>query len=189
MCGDSNDLYKWSTIRQSMRIINETTKTAPDACTSCGGALFALPSSTTRVRVAPYIYYQCQVCQDVFPTKERRDMRLVWLFDRLFDILGGAVCRCDNPDCVHGDGPCTVSDRRCLQADHIGGEGYSHRFGDDKNRRKAYEFYVAHPDLARAELRVLCANCNWIKRAREEECSPRAKRKARNSARQSKALQ
>lgn len=40
------------------------------------------------------------------------------------------------------------------------------RFG---NRFMMLKYYVNHRDEARAKLQILCANCNWIKRAENKE--------------------
>lgn len=62
--------------------------------------------------------------------------------ERLFSILGA---RCS----------CGITDKRCLQFDHIDGGGNI----DTKTRR----FYANNPEIAKATLQTLCANCNWLK--------------------------
>lgn len=32
-----------------------------------------------------------------------------------------------------------------------------------------YKYYIAHPEEARKELEITCANCNWIKRFKDNE--------------------
>jgi len=167
-----------------LAIIHKWSKTAPEKCITCEGKIVAMPPSTEKVRIARYIIYRCQECGDVFPTRERDDTRLKTVRNKLFDVLGGAKCVCSDPSCYHENRICCISDQRCLQFDHVGGEGYAHRFGKNYQKygsRKFCEFYVKNEGLARKELRVLCANCNWIKRAKEKECSPNMKKKARSS--------
>jgi RNase P subunit RPR2 len=162
--------------------IHNWSKIAPDFCVSCAGTLVRLPSSKERVRISPFVWYQCQECKDVYPTRERDDSRLRTARNKVFDILGGTRCVCRDPSCWHSRRPCGISDARCLQFDHIGGEGYAHRFGKNYHQqptRKFYEFYVENEELATNELRVLCANCNFIKRVKEKECSKSMKIKAR----------
>ncbi len=85
--------------------------------------------------------------------------------DALIDALGGK-CSCHGDDCWH-TGECTVSDRRCLQIDHINGDGVA-----DRGRLKTVgvvNYYFNHLAEARDKIQVLCANCNWVKRHRNHE--------------------
>ena len=73
--------------------------------------------------------------------------------------LGG---RCANPACqwLNADGSRGCTDRRCLQIDHIDGGGIreSQKIGTHGIYRKIWKGQTAGYQL-------LCANCNWIKRA------------------------
>lgn len=73
--------------------------------------------------------------------------------DKVFDVLGRV--------CVH----CGFSDARALQIDHINGGG-NHQA---RNRKGGlllfYKSILADP----SGYQVLCANCNWIKRAENDE--------------------
>jgi len=86
---------------------------------------------------------------------------------RLMELLGGRFCK-----------KCSFSDERALQFDHIHGDGYrEERKGKkgyhDTISRSFYMKYLTNPELARRTLQVLCANCNWIKRAENREHSHR----------------
>ncbi len=78
---------------------------------------------------------------------------------KAYEKLGGAFC-------VGYDGPCKweVTDIRCLQIDHVHGDG-----AEDRKNIHAGERLYAHivDDLtqeeARSKYQVLCANCNAIK--------------------------
>jgi len=83
------------------------------------------------------------------------------LREKMFELLGK---KCSNPHCLI-IGMCV--DMRCLQIDHVNGNG-------SKEQKKMglhgmYRYYVNHPDLAKQKLQVLCANCNWIKRFERNE--------------------
>lgn len=68
--------------------------------------------------------------------------------EKVYARLGGALCR-----------KCGFSDRRALQFDHRNGGGHRHRRA--MARVRFYRYILAHPN----KFQVLCANCNWIKRA------------------------
>ncbi len=75
------------------------------------------------------------------------------LRQKLFVVLGGPICiKCG-----------FKADSRALHFDHIRDDG-----GDDRRIHYSqygyYVFYVRNPDIARANLQVLCANCNEIKK-------------------------
>jgi hypothetical protein len=76
---------------------------------------------------------------------------------KLFAILGGAKCAV-----------CGFLDVRALQIDHIKGKGLqdARRFS---SRDSLSSYYLNHPEEAKEKLQVLCANCNWIKRAVKNE--------------------
>lgn len=74
----------------------------------------------------------------------------------LFAILGKQCIRCG------------FADIRALQVDHVeGGGNAEHRHL--KSARTMYQFCIDNPDLARKRLQILCANCNWIKKAERNE--------------------
>lgn len=64
---------------------------------------------------------------------------------------------------------CGFSDSRALQIDHINGNGKK----DLKERKSQFSYIKSLADMPDAELysryQLLCANCNWIKRAENEE--------------------
>lgn len=75
----------------------------------------------------------------------------------LMQLLGGAKCI-----------KCGFSDIRALQFDHINGKGnlFREKIGGYTH---SVIFYSKNPDIAKHELQVLCANCNWIKRYENNE--------------------
>lgn len=64
--------------------------------------------------------------------------------------------------CVH----CGFDDKRALQIDHINGGGIK----EYKNRSQ-HGYYREIIRGERGDLQLLCANCNWIKRANNKEHS------------------
>lgn len=76
----------------------------------------------------------------------------------LFDLLGR---KCSNQNCLVPNG-CT--DIRCLQFDHIYNDGEKDRI-KFKAQMTMLRFYYNNPNLAKERLQILCANCNWIKKA------------------------
>lgn len=77
--------------------------------------------------------------------------------NKIFEILGGKKCV-----------RCGFSDERALQFDHINGDGRLER--RQKGGLDYYLFYYAeHPEIVVSKFQVLCANCNWIKRAENKE--------------------
>lgn len=80
--------------------------------------------------------------------------------------LGGR-CSCTGEDCWH-EGPCQVTDIRCLQLDHINGGG-NKEIKLLGGTPAMVDKYYNNPDLAKRRVQVLCANCNWTKRCRRDE--------------------
>ena len=73
-------------------------------------------------------------------------------------LLGGKCCNPFNRN--HGD---FLDDPRCLQVDHVNGNGY-------EERHQFSSFYSYQKNILRKikagskDYQLLCANCNWIKR-------------------------
>lgn len=80
---------------------------------------------------------------------------------KLIEILGG---KCSNPKCLVSNG---CEDIRCLQIDHIHGGGTNQL--RTHGSYSVMKYYLNHLNEARADLQILCANCNWIKRAELNE--------------------
>ena len=76
---------------------------------------------------------------------------------KVIELLGGK--------CLH----CGFTDVRALQLDHINGGGSKVR--DGKNHNNMITKYLKDIELAKEEVQVLCANCNWIKRYENRECN------------------
>ncbi len=156
-------------------------------CKSCG-RYFTLPVERYRYRPVP----QCRTCgallndanwapslkgNDRYVCKNcyrpyQREMQKVYLVTmrrRLLALLGD-VCVCGEIDCWHTS-KCTVADFRALQIDHINGGGRrdSAKKSAGGRSREMYLYYLKHPDEAKQELQVLCANCNWVKVVRNNE--------------------
>ena len=74
------------------------------------------------------------------------------------EALGGICVRCG------------FSDKRALQVDHINGGGHQEvmRFG---SYYLMIGYYLQHLDEAKTKLQILCANCNWIKKHKNNELS------------------
>ena len=108
-------------------------------------------------------HYYKQTHPTIYDPKYQRNYRQEQV-DVLFKTLG-IKCICygkPNTDCWH-DGICGVSDRRILHFDHIYNNGADdrRRFGGNAAMRV---YYSTHLDEAKANLQILCANCNWAKR-------------------------
>ena len=61
---------------------------------------------------------------------------------------------------------CGFSDIRAIQIDHINGNGIHDRKTISINFHK---HYLSNSELAKEKLKLLCANCNWIKRYELQE--------------------
>ena len=87
----------------------------------------------------------------------RRNLRLAVL-----KKLGG---KCANPACqwLNADGSRGCTDWRCLQVDHVHGNGNTERklFINTKGIGALYRKILADTD---GLYQLLCANCNWIKK-------------------------
>lgn len=80
------------------------------------------------------------------------------LKDKVYKKLGD---KCSNPACqwLNADGTRGCTDRRCLQIDHVNG-------GGNKDRRGCYiTWYRKVFNDCSGAYQLICANCNWIKRA------------------------
>ena len=87
--------------------------------------------------------------------------------DAIITYLGG---RCSNPDCawVNHDGTRGCADFRCLQIDHVRGDGAERR--KTKEERSKSMLYNTVLKTTPGEIyQLLCANCNWIKRHENKE--------------------
>ncbi len=63
---------------------------------------------------------------------------------------------------------CGFSDKRALQFDHIHGDGHKLlKIMISSTARLRY--YIVNPEITKKTIQVLCANCNWIKRAENKE--------------------
>lgn len=89
-----------------------------------------------------------------FDNEQQKTLR-----QKAVDFLGG---KCNNPNCLVPNG-CT--DKRCLQIDHING------ISVDDPRLVGIMLYedILNNPKAKEKYQLLCANCNWIKRAERKE--------------------
>lgn len=81
---------------------------------------------------------------------------------KVFDLLGDKCVRCG------------FNDKRALQIDHINGHGFKElvKIGSQAHYKKI----IAMPDEERKKTyQILCANCNWIKKAENKEVRPRTR--------------
>lgn len=74
----------------------------------------------------------------------------------VIQLLGG---KCSNPNCLV---PNRCSDIRCLQIDHVNGDGYKERIS--KGAEMYYKHILKQIKTGSKDYQLLCANCNWIKR-------------------------
>jgi len=97
----------------------------------------------------------CRDCHnyDVTSRKERQRAEAI-------AVLGGRCVRCVMMGCM---GAC-CADIRALQIDHVDGKGGLRRKGGEQGTA-LYRAVKANP----AEFQLLCASCNVIKRAEQEE--------------------
>ena len=63
---------------------------------------------------------------------------------------------------------CGFTDIRALQLDHVKGSGKLD-FKKHKSPDSLYRYYFNNLDMAKENLQVLCANCNWIKKYEKGE--------------------
>jgi hypothetical protein len=87
------------------------------------------------------------------------------LKDAIYLKLGN---KCSNPACqwLNGDGSRGCTDRRCLQIDHINGDGTKDR---KLHKTNLYQYYKTILEDVTGRFQLLCANCNWIKRYTNKE--------------------
>jgi hypothetical protein len=85
--------------------------------------------------------------------------------EEVIQHLGG---RCSAPDClwINGDGSRGCTDSRCLQIDHVLGDGAVRR---KESSEHGTVFYRKILRSAPGQYQLLCANCNWIKRSVNQE--------------------
>lgn len=77
------------------------------------------------------------------------------LRNKVLDLLGSKCSRC------------SFDDKRALQIDHVNGGGKKELQG--LGRTTYYKRVIAHIEAKGKEYQLLCANCNWIKRAENKE--------------------
>lgn len=97
-----------------------------------------------------------RVARSPSTTWEGRKAYYLQVRERVFRLLGERCVRCD------------FADKRALQFDHVDGKGNVARRSKSGT---SYFHYILNelkkPDGERFQ--VLCANCNWIKRAENNE--------------------
>lgn len=86
--------------------------------------------------------------------------------DAVIAHLGG---RCSNLACswIDSDGSRGCTDTRCLQIDHVLGDGAKRRKDPSEHGTVFYRKVLA--SVPGEEYQLLCANCNWIKRCVNNE--------------------
>jgi len=121
-------------------------------CTKCGkekdsGIDF---NKDTRKQYAGQnrVRSQCKVCEREYSRHKRSILK-----ERVFKVLGDRCTRCG------------FSDKRSLQIDHVNGSGVAEH-AEVKNPGK---FYLKVLSDTTGKYQILCANCNWIKRAENNE--------------------
>jgi len=100
---------------------------------------------------------QCSITHKEYMVKCYREMRV-----KIFAKLGN---KCSNPNCLVPNG---CRDIRCLQIDHVHGNGRKEGRKFGVNTIKYYERVLADTE---GNYQILCANCNWIKKIENHENS------------------
>ncbi len=103
-----------------------------------------------RIKLSKRKYYETHKEYTCFISRIQRTKTR----DSIFKILGYRCVKCGNTDI------------RCLQFDHIKGNGNKKR-GNYKG--SAYYPVLLKLQNLKEEMQVLCANCNWIKRNENHE--------------------
>lgn len=91
------------------------------------------------------------------PATERRDYHLAWRRKwraEAFKALGGCCARCG------------FTNEHALQIDHVNGDGHKER---KQWSNGGYFCRRVVREAASGRYQLLCANCNWIKRAENQE--------------------
>jgi hypothetical protein len=94
--------------------------------------------------------------------KQRHDATTKYIHkirNKAIECLGG---KCSNPNCLVPGG---CKDFRCLQIDHIYGNG-NH---DNRKSSAYYNRVIESFKKGERKYQLLCANCNWIKRCENKE--------------------
>lgn len=82
----------------------------------------------------------------------------------IIELLGS---KCSNPYNIdHGE---FFAFPECLQIDHINGGGFKEKKRVTNGGQEYYAFVLRQIKLGSKDYQLLCANCNWIKRHRNNE--------------------
>lgn len=92
--------------------------------------------------------HRCKSCEYEYQTKITRTLK-----EQIFDKFGHKCIQCG------------FEDKRALQIDHIDGGGNQEHLEIPNTHR----FYRKVLDDTDNKYQILCANCNWIKRAERNE--------------------
>ena len=99
--------------------------------------------------------------------KKNRNYARKWAYDtrielkiKVYNLLGN---KCINPYNIE-HGPIFLTDIRCLQIDHINGNGKK-----EYKKWHSTSTYLRHILKNIDDYQLLCANCNWIKRKINKE--------------------
>ena len=87
---------------------------------------------------------------------------------KVFTMLGNKCVGWNNKGC-----PFNCTDVRCLQIDHVNGDGVESRKKLRQSGGWAYYYYLLKDIKAghKNNYQILCANCNWIKRFEKGEAN------------------
>lgn len=113
--------------------------------------------------------------------KRSKDKYFARLKEKAFKVLGG---KCSNPNCLVPGG---CIDVRCLQIDHIRGDGVEDRAKGNKGLTLFLKI-IKNPIKVKEEYQILCANCNWIKRVENLEYLPNKKTNSKETYKQKKLI-
>ncbi len=115
-------------------------------CPKCGAEKAASEFGKAKRRDGLRSY--CKECE-----KKRQSADIAKVKQEVYSKLG-QVCR-----------HCGFADKRALQIDHVNGGGNK----EHKEISNAYSFLKKVATDATGSYQLLCANCNWIKRAEQRE--------------------
>ena len=82
------------------------------------------------------------------------------------EILHLLSDKCSNPNCAVVGG---MTDWRALQIDHVNGGGNEERKHFQNSCTNYYNYVLEQIKAGSKDYQLLCANCNWIKRHKNNE--------------------
>lgn len=97
-------------------------------------------------------YYKNQEYRRKWAHDKRRRLK-----SEIFELLGNKCCQCGE------------NDFRCLQIDHVHGNGNKERKENNNTPLTLYKLYLSKIKAGSNDYQLLCANCNLRKRFENQE--------------------